>query len=139
MMKITLNKDRRIITINPSIMTHLVEKVSMLKSKTCKPAVVMKRCEEIRNVIVKTENDKIFRRNRQHLCQGADSNGTDDTIVISDGEEENSKEQEVIVKLEELEMDLSKFLQCWQYQIILAVLIKRVNKYNILIFYHFAY
>ena len=107
MMKITLNKDRRIITINPSMMTHLVEKFSMLKSKTCKPAVVMKRCEETRSVIVKTENDKIFRRNRQHLCQRADSNGTDDTIVISDGEEENSKEQEVIVKLEELEMDLS--------------------------------
>ena len=79
----------------------------MLNSKTCKPAVVMKRCEETRSVIVKTENDKIFRRNRQHLCQRADSDGTDDTIVISDGEEENSKEQEVIVKLEELEMDLS--------------------------------
>ena len=34
----------------------------------------------------------------KHLCQIADSNGSDDTILISDGEEENSVEQEVTVK-----------------------------------------
>ena len=84
---------------------HIGEKVSMLDSKTWKPAVVMERCGEPRSFIVKTENGKIFRRNRQHLHQIADSNGTDDTILISDGEEEDSVEQEVIVKREEVEMD----------------------------------
>ena len=54
----------------------------------------MKKCEET-SFIVKTENGKTFRRNRQHLRQIADSNGSDDdTILISDGEEENSIEQE---------------------------------------------
>ena len=75
----------------------------MLESKTWKPAVLIKRCEESRSFLVKTENGKTFRRNRQHLI--GDSNGTDDTILISDGEEEDSIEQEVIVEREELEMD----------------------------------
>ena len=66
----------------------------MLDSKTWKPAVLMKKCEET-SFIVKTENGKTFRRNRQHLGRIADSNGSDDdTILISDGEEENSIEQE---------------------------------------------
>ena len=70
------------------------EKVIMLDSKTWKPTVWMKKCEET-SFIVKTENGKTFRRNRQHLRQIADSNGSDDdTILISDGEEENSIEQE---------------------------------------------
>ena len=77
----------------------------MLDSKTWKPAVVIKRCEEPRSLIIKTENGKTFRRNRQHLHQTPDSNGTDDTILISDSEEEDSVEQEVIVKCEEVEMD----------------------------------
>ena len=50
----------------------------------------MKRCKEPRSFIVKTENDKTFRRNCQHLHQIADSNGTDNTILISNGEEEDS-------------------------------------------------
>ena len=37
---------------------HIGEKVSMLDSKTYKPAVVMERCEEPRSFMVKTENDK---------------------------------------------------------------------------------
>ena len=67
-------------------------------------AVAMKRCEEPRSFIVKTENGKTFSRDHQHLCQIADSNGTDDIILISDGEE-NSIEQ-VIVKHDEVEMNL---------------------------------
>ena len=85
---------------------HIGEKVSMLDSKTWKVAVVMKRCEESGSFIVKTENDKVFRRNCQHLRQIADSNGSDDTILVSDGEEENSIEQEVTVKRKEVEMNL---------------------------------
>ena len=77
----------------------------MLDSKTWKPAVVMKKCEEPRSFIVKTENVKTFRRNRRHLRQIADRNETGDTILISDGEEENYIEQEVNIKREELEMD----------------------------------
>ena len=46
---------------------HIGEKVSMLDSKTWKPAVVMKKFEEPRSFIVKTENGKLFRRNHQHL------------------------------------------------------------------------
>ena len=65
----------------------------------------MKRCEELRSFTVKTENGKTFRRNCQHLCQIADSSGTDDTVLISDVVEENSIEQEFIVKREEVEMD----------------------------------
>ena len=76
----------------------------MLDSKTWKPAVVMKRCEEPRSFIVKTENGKTF-SNCQHLHQIAGSNGTDDTVLIFDGGEENSKEREVNVKCEEVEMD----------------------------------
>ena len=48
----------------------------------------MKRCEEPKSFIVKTEKGKKFRKNRPHLRQIADSNGFDDTILISDGEEE---------------------------------------------------
>ena len=77
----------------------------MLDSKTWKLAVVMERCGEPRSFIVKTENGKTFRRNRQHLHQTVNSNGTDDTILISNGEEEDSVEQEVIVKREEVEVD----------------------------------
>ena len=62
---------------------HFGEKVSMLGSKTWKPAVAMKRCEEPRKFIAKTENGKTFWRNRQHLHQIADSNGSDDTILKS--------------------------------------------------------
>ena len=60
----------------------------MLDSKTWKPTVVMKRCEEPKSFIVKTEKGKKLRKNRPHLRQIADSNGFDDTILISDGEEE---------------------------------------------------
>ena len=60
----------------------------MLDSKTWKPTVVMERCEEPKSFIVKTEKGKKFRKNRPHLRQIADSNGFDDTILISDGEEE---------------------------------------------------
>ena len=83
---------------------HIAEKVNMLDSKTWKPAVVINRCEEPRSFIVKTENGKIFRRNCQHLSQAADRNETDDTILISNGEEENYIEQEVNIKREEVEM-----------------------------------
>ena len=76
---------------------HIGAKVSMLESKTCKPAKVMKRFEEPKSFIVKTENGKTCRRNCQHLRQIDDSNGTDETTLISDAEEENSKEQEDIV------------------------------------------
>ena len=85
---------------------HIGEKVSMLDSKTWKPAVVIKRCEEPRSFIVKTENGKTFRRNCHHLHQIAHSIGIDETILISDAEEENSVAQ-VIVKCEEVEMDPS--------------------------------
>ena len=57
---------------------HVGEKVSMLDSKTWKPAVLMKRHEEPRSFIVKAESGKAFRRNHQHLRQIADSNGTDE-------------------------------------------------------------
>ena len=67
----------------------------------------MKRCEEPRSFAVKTEIGKAFRRNREHLNQVADSNGTDDPIFIFDGEEENSVEQEDIPKYEEVNMDPS--------------------------------
>ena len=67
----------------------------------------MKRCEEPRGFAVKTEIGKAFRRNSEHLRQVADSNGTDDPIFISDGEEENSVEQEDIPKYEEVNMDPS--------------------------------
>ena len=60
----------------------------------------MKRCKEPRSFIVKTENDKTFRRNCQHLHQIADSNGTDNTILIS-----KRFNRQVIVKPEEAEMD----------------------------------
>ena len=53
----------------------------------------MKRCEEPRSFIPKTENAKTFRRNGQDLYQIADNNGTDDTIIIFDGEEQYSIEQ----------------------------------------------
>ena len=83
---------------------HIGEKSSILDSKTLKPAVVKKR-----SFIVKTENGKTCRRNLQHFHQIADSNGTDDTMLMSDGEEENSIEQELfvkfIVKREEVDMD----------------------------------
>ena len=85
---------------------HIGEKVNMLDNKTWKPAVVMNRCEEPRSFIVKTENGKTFRRNRQHLRQTADRNETDDTILISDGEEEeNYIKQEINIKRAEVEMD----------------------------------
>ena len=78
----------------PLIELQIGEKVIMLDSKTWKPAVLMKKYEET-SFIVKTENGKTFRRNRQHLGQIADTNGSDDdTILISDGDEENSIEQE---------------------------------------------
>ena len=51
----------------------------MLDSKTWKPVVAIKRNEEPRSFIVKTENGKTYRRNRQHLRQIADNNGSDDT------------------------------------------------------------
>ena len=54
---------------------------------------------------MKQGNSKTFRRNLQHLCQVADSSGADDTILISDGKEENSLEQEVIAKREESSED----------------------------------
>ena len=84
---------------------HIGEKISVMDGKSLKPAVAMKRYEESRRFIVKIENGKTFRRNRKYLRQIADSNGTDNTILISDGEEENSIEQEVIAKREEVEMD----------------------------------
>ena len=68
---------------------HIGEKVSMLDSKTWKPPAVMKRFGEPISFIVKTENGKTFRRKRQHLHHIAYSNGTDDNILISDGEDEN--------------------------------------------------
>ena len=85
--------------------THIVEKVSILDSRTWKPAVVMKRCGEPISFIVKTENGKTFRRKRQHLHHIAYSNGTDDNILISDDEEENYVEKEVTVKREGVEID----------------------------------
>ena len=50
------------------------------------------------------KNGKTYRRNRQHLRQTADRDITDDTILISDGEEENIEETEVNIKHEEVEM-----------------------------------
>ena len=69
------------------------EKVSMLDSKTSRAAVTMKKSEEPSSFIVKTENGKTFKKNCQHLREIGVSNGTHDTILISDGEEENSIEQ----------------------------------------------
>ena len=85
---------------------YIGEKVNMLDNKTLQPAVVMNRCEKPRNFIVKTENGKKLTRNRQHLHQTADRNETDDTILISDGKEENYTEQEVNIKPEEVEISL---------------------------------
>ena len=67
---------------------HISVNVRMLDSKTWKPTVVMKRCEEPKSFFVKTEKGKTFRKNRPNLRQITDSNGFDDTILISDGEEE---------------------------------------------------
>ena len=51
----------------PSLMEG--ERIHVLKDKTWKPDTVIKHSVEPRSYIIKTEDGKVFRRNRRHCCE----------------------------------------------------------------------